>query len=156
MRKLVLLAVVVLVAAMVFVACAQEEKKPEKEPEKQPDPAAELNASIERGKALFMDPKLGTSGQTCNTCHMEGGTVAGTMGDMDLKAFDALNTAYPKYWMMAKKVMTLDQVVNWCIVTPLKGEPLAWDDIRLTDLVAYCASVTPAKVEMKKEEAEGE
>ena len=29
MRKLVLLAVVVLVASMVFVACAQEEKKPE-------------------------------------------------------------------------------------------------------------------------------
>jgi len=153
MRKLVLLAVVVLVASMVFVVCAQEEKKPEM---KEADPVAEFKGSVERGKALFNDPKLGTTGQTCNTCHMKGGTVAGKMGDMDLKAFDALNAAYPKYWMMAKKVMTLDQVVNWCITTPLKGEALAWDDMRLTDLVAYCASVTPAKPEIKKEEAKGE
>jgi cytochrome c len=147
MRSAVLLVVVVLVMSMVFVACAQEEKKPEK----MADPAAELRASVARGKALFMDPKLGTTGQTCNTCHMKGGTVAGKMGDMNLKAFDALNAAYPKYWMMAKKVMTLDQVVNWCIMTPLKGETLAWDDVRLTDLTAYCASVKPAKVEVKKE-----
>jgi hypothetical protein len=49
---------------------------------------------------------------------------------------------------MAKKVMTLDQVNNWCIMNPLKGKPLAWDDQKLTDLTAYVASVK--KVEKKK------
>jgi hypothetical protein len=33
-------------------------------------------------------------------------------------------------------------------VNPLKGKPLAWDDQRLTDLTAYCASVK--KVEKKE------
>jgi cytochrome c len=56
------------------------------------------------------------------------------------------------YWPMAAKVMTLDQVVNFCITNPLKGEALAWDDQRLTDLVAYCASVKPMKHEERKEE----
>jgi thiosulfate dehydrogenase len=147
MKKLVLLAVVILVASVAMLACAQEEKKAEEKI----DPAAELMGSIERGKALFDDPELGTSGQTCNTCHAKGGTVDAMLGDKPLKAFDALNTQYPKYWAMATKVMTLDQVINWCIVMPLKGEPLAWDDSKLTDLAAYCASVTPMKEEEMKE-----
>lgn len=150
MKRAITLGVIVLVASAAILALAQEEK----EPEKTVDPAAELTTSIERGKALFNDPKLGTSGQTCNTCHMKGGTIDGKMGEMSIKAFDALNTKYPKYWMMAKKVMTLDQVINWCVVMPLKGTPLAWDDQKLTDLAAYCASVTPAKQE--KPEKKGE
>ena len=101
--------------------------------ENQPDPKAELAKSIEGGKALFNDKSLGTSGQTCNTCHPNGGN------------FDDLGCKYPKYWGMAKKVMTLSQVVNWCIVNPLKGKALAWDDQKLTDLTAYCASVKPSK-----------
>lgn len=97
------------------------------------DPKAELSKSIERGKTLFNDKSLGTSGQTCNTCHPNGGN------------FDDLGCKYPKYWGMAKKVMTLSQVVNWCIANPLKGKALAWDDQKLTDLTAYCASVKPSK-----------
>jgi cytochrome c len=50
--------------------------------------------------------------------------------------------------MMAKRVMTLEQVVQFCITNPLKGKPLVWDDQKLTDLTAYCASV---KAEKKKE-----
>jgi cytochrome c len=148
MKRAIFLVAVMLVALATVLAVAEEEK----EMEKKPDPAVELKASIERGMKLFNDPKVGTSGQTCNTCHMKGGTVPGQMGDKKLKAFDALNTKYPMYWMMAKKVMTLDQVVNWCIVMPLKGEPLAWDDQKLTDLVAYCASVKPAPPPKKEKE----
>jgi len=51
--------------------------------------------------------------------------------------------------MMAKRVMTLDQVVNWCIVTPMKGKALKWDDQKLTDLTAYVASVKVVKEEEK-------
>jgi thiosulfate dehydrogenase len=114
------------------------------------DPATELAKSVERGFALFNDKKLGTSGKTCNDCHKNGGTQGSKMGDMTMAAFDDLGGQYPKFFMMAKKVMTLDQVVNFCVTTPLRGEPLAWDDQRLTDLVAYCASVKPAKVEKKE------
>jgi cytochrome c len=52
---------------------------------------------------------------------------------------------YPKYFMMGKKVMTLDQVVNFCITTPMKGEALKWDDPRLTDLTTYVTHVKPGE-----------
>jgi thiosulfate dehydrogenase len=145
MRKTTVLIVIVLLVALVYAFAQKEE---EKEMAKPADPAAELAKSIENGKKLFNDKELGTSGMTCNSCHMEGGTKAGKMGDMAIPAWDNLAPQYPKYFMMAKRVMTLDQVNNWCIVNPLKGKPLAWDDQKLTDLTAYCASV---KAEKKKE-----
>ena len=107
----------------------------------QMDPKVELEKSIERGKALFMDATLGTSGMSCNSCHPEGGTKEGKMGEKTIMPFDNLAAQYPKYFMMPKRVMTLDQVINWCIVKPMKGEALSWDSQKLTDLAAYVASV---------------
>ncbi|MFQ6002651.1 MAG: c-type cytochrome [Candidatus Zixiibacteriota bacterium] len=146
MRKVLALLVVLCVAFAFLYARAQKE---EKEVPKV-DPIAELQKSIERGKALFSDTSLGTSGMTCNSCHMEGGTKEGKMGDMTLAAFDDLGTKYPKYFEMAKRVMTLDQVVTFCIVNPLKGKAPAWDDQKLTDLTAYVASVKAKKKEKEK------
>jgi cytochrome c len=53
---------------------------------------------------------------------------------------------YPRYWNNGR-VMTLDQVVNFCLVNPLQGDALEWDSQELTDLVAYCASVKPMEPE---------
>jgi cytochrome c len=147
MKRGILVTVIILVALATALVFAQEEKK---EMEKKVDPMAEMKASIERGKKLFSDPKLGTNDQMCGTCHVAGGTKPGKLGEKELKAFDALNTKYPMYWMGAKRVMTLDQVVNWCLVNALAGKPLVWDDQKLTDLVAYCASVKPAPPEKKE------
>lgn len=114
------------------------------------DPASELAKSIENGKKLFNDASLGTNGMSCNTCHLNGGATEGMkMGGKALKVFDKLGCEYPKYFAGAKKVMTLDQVNDWCIVVPMKGTALAWDDQRLTDLTAYVASVKAKKVEKK-------
>lgn len=146
MKKFLILALLVILAGSVAIAYAQEKK----EEKAKMDPATELAKSVERGLALFSDKELGTSGKTCNDCHMNGGTKDSKMGDMTMRAFDNLGAQYPRFFMMGKKVMTLDQVVNFCVTMPLKGEPLAWDDQRLTDLVAYCASVKPAKVEKKE------
>lgn len=146
MKKIVVLVLLAVMAGSVVIGYAQEKK----EEMAKMDPATELAKSVERGFALFNDKKLGTSGKTCNDCHMNGGAQVSKMGDMTMKAFDNLAAQYPKFFMMGKRVMTLDQVVNFCVTTPLKGEPLAWDDQRLTDLVAYCASVKPAKVQKKE------
>lgn len=148
--KRVAILVFVLAVAMVFVvAYAQKEKEGEKM-----SPEEAMQASIMRGKDLFGDASLGTNGKTCNDCHMAGGTKEGKMGKMVVKPFYEVNEKYPMYWTMADKVMTLDQVINWCILTPLQGEPLKWDDQKLTDLAAYCASVVPADMEMEEEEDE--
>jgi len=142
MRKAMILAFSAVFFGLVLFAHAQKgEKKAET------DPSKALAESVKNGMRLFDDKSLGTSGMTCNSCHMEGGTKEGKMGDMVIPAWDNLTSKYPKYFSMAKRVMTLDQVINWCIVNPLKGKALSWDDQRLTDLTAYVASV---KVEKKK------
>ena len=42
-------------------------------------------ASIDKGKALFNDPKLGTTGKSCNTCHPDGQNIqkAGIRSDLE-------------------------------------------------------------------------
>ena len=144
MKNLTVFILVLGVCAMYAAAVAQQT------PMTEANPKAELRKSIESGKVLFSDSKLGTTAQSCNDCHMAGGTKDATMGKMEIKAFNNLAAMYPKYFMMANKVVTLDQIVNWCIVTPMKGPALAWDDQRLADLVAYVVSVKP---EMTKPEA---
>jgi cytochrome c len=142
---------VLLVLLVVFTVAFAPAQKKEGEAA---DPKAELLAAIARGRVLFDDPELGTSGMSCGSCHLEGGMKDGMMGDMKIKAFHKLAAHYPRYFGMAKKVMTLDQVNNWCIVNPLKGEPLKWNDQRLADLTAYVASVKAEKMEKEHEHKE--
>jgi len=118
--------------------------------EKEVDPKHELKQAFMRGKDLFMDTLLGTNGMSCNSCHVEGGTEAGKMGDMEIPPFAHVAKKYPMYFKMAGKVMTLDQVINFCIVTPMEGKPLAWDDQRVADLAVYISWVD-AKKEKEKE-----
>jgi len=136
MKKLALFCLILCALAFWASAAAQES---------QINPKIELMKSIERGKGLFNDPSLGTTKQSCNDCHVAGGTMDSKMGKMDIKAFRYLAVKYPQYFMMTNSVVTLDQIVNWCIVTPMKGTALMWDDQRLADLVAYVVSVKPQK-----------
>ncbi len=137
MRKVTIVILIVLVLGFFVYAFAQKEEATKMEA----NPAAELAKSIANGKMLFSDTSLGTSGLTCNSCHAEGGTKEGKMGETIVPAWDNLAPKYPKYFKMAKRVYTLEQVVQFCIVNPLKGKALAWDSQKLTDLTAYCASV---------------
>ncbi len=80
------------------------------------------------------------------------------MGDMEIPPFTNVAKKYPMYFKMAEKVMTLDQVINWCILTPMEGKPLTWDDQRLADLTAYVTWTNAMKhekhesMEMEKKE----
>jgi cytochrome c len=153
MSKALALMLAIVIAFAVAAAFAQDEMAEEK---KERDPEQEFKFAVKRGKALFNDPKLGTSNMTCASCHKDGGTVDGIMGEMKIKAFEKLNVHYPKYMSMMgqiDKVITLDQMVNFCVVTPLKGEALAADDQRLADLVAYCSWVKPAIIQTVPKEA---
>lgn len=146
MKKILTLILIGLFLVFGMLSFAQE-----KEEMKMADPAEELAKSIANGKMLFGDKSLGTGTMTCNSCHMEGGTKDGKMGDKMIPAFDNVASKYPKYFKMAQKVMTLSQVNNWCLVnTPMKGKALAWDDQKLADLTAYVASVKAMKEEKKK------
>jgi thiosulfate dehydrogenase len=151
MKKVLVLTLAVAMAFAVVAVFAQDEKA---EKEKR-DPEMEFKYAVKRGKALFSDPELGTNGMSCTSCHKDGGTVDGIMGEIKVKAFDKLNTHYPKYVSMMgqiDKVITLDQMVNFCIVNPMAGKALAADDQKLADLVAYCSWVKPVPIPNTKKE----
>jgi cytochrome c len=140
MKKRSLLLVCLIACIACALAFAQEKPAP-----KAADPKAEFKMAADRGMALWSDPSLGTNGKTCATCHMEPGKLAGVVH------------RFPKYQAMAKKVITIDQMVNMCIVNSMNGKALAADDQRMADIVAYMASKMPpkemppkAKEEMKK------
>jgi len=143
-RAVVLICLLILVSGALSIA-----------EEKENDSKQELKQAIMRGKELFVDESLGTNGMSCNSCHVEGGTKPGKMGDMEIPPFANVAKKYPMYFKMAEKVMTLDQVINFCIITPMEGKPLALDDQRMADLASYIAWVNAMKHE-KHESTEKE
>lgn len=78
---------------------------------------------MEMGGKLWNDTKLGTAGVACATCHPDG---------KGLK-----KAPFPKYLKMPDDILTLDQMINFCMKNPMKGKPLAWNSVELTALAAY-------------------
>ena len=74
-------------------------------------------ASVDKGKALFNDPKLGTTGKSCNDCHPNGKDTDKAAGS-------------PK----------LPKVVNGCITQALKGKALKEKSVEMQSLVLYIKS----------------
>ncbi len=88
--------------------------------------------NVEKGKALFNDPKLGggTAGISCNSCHPNGKGLA-KAGDMK----------------------GLEKQVNACIKNALKGKGIDPKSAEMADIVAYIKSLkgkTPAAEAPKK------
>ena len=94
--------------------------------------------NVEKGKAMFNDPKLGTNGSTCNSCHPDG------------KGLEKAGDQGKKEWRTpggAQK--SLEDAVNICITMALKGKALDKKSQGMQDLVAYIKSLG-SKVPMKK------
>lgn len=83
---------------------------------------AAQEASVEAGKALFNDPKLGTSGKTCATCHIDG------------KGLDK-----------AAANKELENTINACITKPLKGKALDSKSSEMKSLVMYLKGLSAKK-----------
>ncbi len=80
--------------------------------------AALGGATIEKGKKLFHDPGLGTTGKSCNSCHPEGKGLeqAGSRTD-------------------------LPEIINGCITIPLKGKAIDPKSAEMESLVLYIKSL---------------
>jgi len=76
--------------------------------------------NVEKGKALFNDPKLGggTAGVSCNSCHPDGKGME--------KAADRKD---------------LEKQVNLCIKNALKGKGIDPKSADMADIVAYLTSL---------------
>jgi thiosulfate dehydrogenase len=83
----------------------------------------EYMSVVETGRELWVSPDLGTNGVACAQCHP-----------------NAANThpeTYPKFQQQLGRVIALRDMINWCILNPMEGEPLGLDDPRLVAMEAY-------------------
>jgi len=103
-HKLVVLVVLVLVLGSGFVFAASHE------------------ATIDKGKALFNDPKLGTVGKSCNTCHKDGKGMEKAAAKKDL-----------------------EDTVNACITGALKGKELDVKSVEMQSLLLFMKSLVADK-----------
>lgn len=95
--------------------------------------------NVEKGKALFNDPKLGTNNSTCNTCHPDG------------KGLEKAGAKGKKEWKTPGGVQnSLEDAINMCITMALKGKALDKNSQEMNDLVAYIQSLG-GKAPMKKQ-----
>ncbi len=102
--KLVVLVVLVIVLGSGFVFAAHHE------------------ATIDKGKVLFNDPKLGSSEKSCNTCHKDG-----------------------KGMEKAATKKDLEVMINSCITGALKGKTLEVKSTDMQSLVLYIKSFAADK-----------
>jgi cytochrome c len=85
----------------------------------------EYMSVVEKGRALWVSPELGTNGVACAQCHP-----------------NAANThpeTYPKFQQQLGRVIALRDMINWCILNPLEGEMLQLDDPDMIAIEAYVA-----------------
>ncbi len=93
---------------------------------------AELVAA---GETLWNDTSLGTAGLSCSSCHVGGAQFK-----------DSFKEPYPHEVGMAKSMAGLEsidaeQMTQFCMIVPMKGEPLPWDSQELAALAAYIDDV---------------
>ncbi len=97
---------------------------------------------VERGKALFNDPKLGTNGSTCGTCHPNG------------KGLENSGEKEKTEWKTPGGIhKSLEEAINMCITMALKGTARDNKSQDMQDLVAYINSL--GKEAPKKKRAAG-
>jgi thiosulfate dehydrogenase len=83
----------------------------------------EFMAVVKKGDELFHSSELGENTVSCGQCHP-----------------NAANThpeTFPKFQKQIGKVVSLFEMINWCLQHPLEGKPLASDDPKMTALQAY-------------------
>lgn len=87
-------------------------------------------ADVNNGRALFWDETLGesTNNKSCRSCHKRESELIGTAD----KNYDSL------FGFITRDV---EEVINLCIVLPLKGKPYVKDSQEMADLIAYLRSI---------------
>ncbi|MDY6933165.1 MAG: cytochrome C [Spirochaetota bacterium] len=86
----------------------------------------EFEAAAKYGRELWVGTELSTNGVSCAQCHP-----------------NAANThpeTYPKFQKQIGRVITLGEMINWCIRNPLEGKPLKLDSKEMIAMLAYIVS----------------
>ncbi len=87
------------------------------------DRITDMDVVIDEGNQLWKDTSLSPAGMSCSVCHPKG-----------MRLF---SSPYPKYIEMAGDIVTLDQMINFCMENPMKSSALPWNGREMTALAAY-------------------
>jgi thiosulfate dehydrogenase len=86
---------------------------------------AEYMSVVTQGRELWVSADLGTNGVACAQCHP-----------------NAANThpeTYPKFQQQLGRVVALRDMINWCLQSPLEGNPLELDSAEMVAIETYVA-----------------
>jgi thiosulfate dehydrogenase len=100
-----------------------------------------LQDAVARGQHLFLKGTFGGNGRTCETCHVGGGKVAGSMGGHALPSLLNAAAIFPRYNKRADKVVTLEDQIRHCIEGGLAGKAPAYGSADLAAMTAYLGSI---------------
>ena len=97
---------------------------------------------LKMGQALWNDRGLSTNSLACGVCHLNNGNFADTFAER-----------YPHQVKMPHRMsgvekVTLDEMVQFCMLAPMAAEALPWDSPELAALTAYGAEVQKNFIQM--------
>jgi len=86
--------------------------------------------AVDMGRKMWNDDEgMGKAGVACLSCHAD---------------FDLLNLEkrqnFPHYVKMVGDVVTLDQMINYCLLNPMDGQQLDQNSKEMTAMAAYYRS----------------
>lgn len=121
--------------ALVLAGCGSVDPNRVTRPADQPAFQGDRAELVAAGETLWKDKALGKSGLSCESCHVNGAAFKKTFKD-----------AYPHQVAMAKGMAGLTsidaaQMVQFCMIVPMKAEPLPWSSKELAALAAYIEDV---------------
>ena len=125
----------VVALALFVTACASIDPTTISRPAGSAEYTGNRQALVERGRELWNDPSIGTSGLACQSCHVGNAQFRNT--------FDQ---SYPHPVAMVSGRAGLDtvnaeQMVQLCMVIPMENNPLPWASEELAALTAYIEDV---------------
>jgi len=83
--------------------------------------------AVDEGRRLWNDDEnLGTAGVACLSCH----------ADFQLLNLDK-HQNFPHFVEMTGDVVTLDQMINYCLLNPMQGKTVEWNSREMTAFAAY-------------------
>ena len=86
--------------------------------------------SAELGKKFFYSPEFGTNGKSCSTCH---------------QSERKLGVLASKSSWFKGNAKTLEQAVNLCIQSTMKGKALPEDSVEIQSIALYMRSFIKKK-----------
>lgn len=105
-----------------------------------------LELAVGRGATLFRAATFGGNGQTCESCHADGGKTPAQLGNRKLPSLLNAAAIYPRFSAGVGQVVTLEGQIQQCIKGGLAGTPPELGSADLVAIAAYLGSIAKGQL----------